>query len=309
MKEPRIAEVLPYLPGEVRKLVEKAALNEWLETEEIRLRAGAPLTLGIWGESCFITKSGGMTNHENDAYRVTQEEIQSAFAAICENSIYAHMDEIRQGFLTLKGGHRVGICGKAVTEEEKIKTFREVSSLNFRIAREIIGIADGIMDSIVKGDRVESTLIISPPQTGKTTLLRDVTRQISNRGFKTAVADDRGEIGAMYGGVPQNDVGAQTDLIDNAPKGEAILMMLRTMSPKVIVSDEIAGERDVDAIRLAHGTGVAIIASTHGSDLEEVKKRRVLRPLFEEGVFRHAILLRRDFSSLDSVTYTRSVDL
>lgn len=309
MNQPRITGVLPYLPKEIRSRVEKTALGEWLEVEEIRLRAGAPLTLGIWGESCFLTPAGGITNHENDAYHVSQEEVQSAFAAICENSVYAHMDEIRQGFLTLKGGHRVGICGKAVTEEGKIKTFREVSSLNFRVAHEIIGIADGIMDAIVKGTEVESTLIISPPQTGKTTLLRDVTRQVSNRGFKTAVADDRGELGAMYGGVPQNDVGAQTDIIDSAPKDEAILMMLRTMSPKVIISDEIASEKDVEAIRLAHGTGVSIVATTHGSDLDEVKNRQVLRPLFADKVVRKAILLRRDFSTLDSVTYTKSVEL
>lgn len=309
MERTRISEVLPYLPQEVRERVEKAALGDWLDVEEIRLRANAPLTLGVWGESCFLTPSGGITNHENDAYRVTQEAVQSAFAAICENSVYARLDEIRQGFLTLKGGHRVGICGKAAAEEEKIKTFREVSSLNFRIAHEVIGIADGIMDSIVQGSRVYNTIIISPPQTGKTTLLRDVTRQISNRGFKTGVADDRGELGAMYRGVPQNDLGAQTDIIDNAPKAEAILMLLRTMSPKVIISDEISCQKDAQAIALAHGTGVAVVATTHGSDIDEVRNRNVLKPLFADKVFEKAILLRRDFSTLDSVTYTKAVDL
>lgn len=309
MEQPRILEILPYLPRGIRRQMEKTVLSQWLEIEEIRLRANAPLTLGVCGESCFVTETGGITNHESDAYRVTQEEVQSAFLAICENSVYAHMEEIRQGFLTLKGGHRVGICGKAVVEEGKIRTFREVSSLNFRIAREVLGVADHIMDGIVQGTQVKSTLIISPPQTGKTTLLRDVTRQISNRGFKTGVADDRGELGAMYGGVLQNDLGAQTDLIDNAPKAEAISLLLRTMSPKVIVSDEIACESDVNAIRLAHGTGVSIIATTHGSSLAEVRQREVLKPLFADGVFRQAILLRRDFSALDSVTYTKAVEL
>ncbi len=307
MLKKRVLEVLPYLSGEIRKRVEKAALDDWLEIEEIRLRAGAPLTLGIAGESCFMTNKGGITNHEMDAYIVSHEEVQSAFAAICENSVYAHMDEIRQGFLTLKGGHRVGICGKAVSEEGKIRTFREVSSLNFRIAHEIVGIADSVMDHIVQGNRVESVLIVSPPQVGKTTLLRDVMRQVSNRGFKTGVADDRGELAALYQGVPQNQIGAQTDVIDNAPKAEAMLMLLRTMSPKVIVSDEIACEEDVSAIRLAHGTGVSVIATTHGEQMEEVKRRNLLKPLFEDKVFQKAILLKRDFSSVDSVTYTRAV--
>ncbi len=307
MLKKRVLEVLPYLSGEIRKRVEKAALDDWLEIEEIRLRAGAPLTLGIAGESCFMTNKGGITNHEMDAYIVSHEEVQSAFAAICENSVYAHMDEIRQGFLTLKGGHRVGICGKAVSEEGKIRTFREVSSLNFRIAHEIVGIADSVMDHIVQGNHVESVLIVSPPQVGKTTLLRDVMRQVSNRGFKTGVADDRGELAALYQGVPQNQIGAQTDVIDNAPKAEAMLMLLRTMSPKVIVSDEIACKEDVSAIRLAHGTGVSVIATTHGEQMEEVKRRNLLKPLFEDKVFQKAILLKRDFSSVDSITYTRAV--
>ncbi len=309
MNEPRIIGVLPYLPKAIQKKVAHAALDDWLEIEEIRIRAGAPLTLGILGESCFLTPAGGITNHEEDAYHVSPQEVQSTYAAICENSIYAHMDEIRQGFLTLKGGHRVGICGKTVTEEGKIKTFREVSSLNFRVAHEILGAADDIIDGIVHGSRVDSVLIISPPQMGKTTLIRDVMRQVSNRGFKTGVADDRGELAALYQGMPQNDIGAQTDVIDNAPKAEAILMLLRTMSPKVIISDEIACEEDVAAIRLAHGTGVSIIATTHGSNLDEVMRRPVLRPLFEDGVFQKAIFMRRDFSTMDSVTYTKSVEL
>ena len=123
------------------------------------------------------------------------------------------------------------------------------------------------------------------------------------------MADDRGELAALYQGMPQNDIGAQTDVIDNAPKAEAILMLLRTMSPKVIISDEIACEEDVAAIRLAHGTGVSIIATTHGSNLDEVMRRPVLRPLFEDGVFQKAIFMRRDFSTMDSVTYTKSVEL
>lgn len=309
MNETRITGVLPYLPREVRSKIERTVTGDWLEIEEIRLRSGAPLSIGICGENCFLTSSGGITNHESDAYRISQEEVQSAFMSICENSVYAHMDEIRQGFITLKGGHRVGICGKAVLEEGRIRNFREVSSLNFRIAHEIIGIADSVIENIVNGTEVLSTLIISPPQTGKTTLLRDVARQVSNRGFKTGIADDRGELGAMYGGMPQNDVGAQTDIIDSAPKDEAVLMLLRTMSPKVIITDEIACKKDVEAIRLAKGTGAAIIATTHGADIEDVRSRKVLLPLFEDGVFEQAIILKRDFSTLDSVTYTRTVRL
>ena len=309
MNQSKMTEVLPYLPGRIRYVLERLASTHWLEVEELRLRANAPLTIGVWGENCFVTENGGISNHERDAVQVSQEEVQHTFLAICQNSVYAHIEEIRQGFLTLRGGHRVGICGKAVTEDGTIKMIREISSLNFRIAHEVLGIADGIIDKIISGAEVKSTLIISPPQTGKTTLLRDITRQVSNRGFKTGVADDRGELGAMYGGELQNDLGAQTDLIDNAPKAEAILLLLRTMSPKVIISDEIACERDVDAIRLAHGTGVSIIATTHGRTLEEVKRREILKPIFRDCVFEQVILLNRDFLTMESVVNVKAVQL
>ena len=301
--------MLPYLPSSVAGLIEKLNSNEWLDIEEIRLRSGEPLTVGIWGESCFVTPAGGITNYESDAYTVSSEEVQTAFGRVCENSVYAHLEEIRQGFITIRGGHRVGICGKAVCDGKEIKTFREISSLNFRIAQQIIGIADGIIDKIIDGETIKSTLLIAPPQMGKTTLLRDIIRQISDRGFKCGVTDDRGELAAMYGGVPCNDIGAQTDVIDGAPKAEAIELLLRTMSPKVIAGDEIVSDEDVAALRIAAGTGVKIIATTHGSSTEEVFSRRVLKPMFEDKIFDSAIVIRRDFSTPESVTYTEAVQL
>lgn len=309
MEKQRISEVLPYLPQNIRRAISRLICEEWIDIEEIRLRGGAPLTIGVWGESCFVTPTGGVTNHESDAYKTTAEEVQAAFMAVCENSVYAHLEEIRQGFITIKGGHRVGICGKAVCDGGAIKTFKEVSSLNFRIAHQILGIADGIIDSIIDGTEIRSSLIISPPQMGKTTLLRDIARQISDRGFKCGIADDRGELAAMYRGEAVNSIGAQSDVIDGAPKADAIEMLIRTMSPKVIISDEIASERDVAALRVAAGTGVRIIATTHGDTVEEVLGRRILRPVIEDKIFSQAILLRRDFSTPESVTYTEAVEL
>ena len=309
MEKQRISEVLPYLPNRVRFLITELIGAEWIEIEEIRIRTDAPLTIGIWGESCFVTPAGGITNHESDAYKTTAEEVQTAFNAICENSVYAHLEELRSGFITIKGGHRVGICGKAVCEGGRIKTFKEISSLNFRIAHQIIGIADGIIDGIIKDGEVVSTLIISPPQMGKTTLLRDIMRQVSNRGFKCGVADDRGELAAMYCAAPSNLVGAQTDVIDGAPKAEAIEMLLRTMSPKVIISDEIVSEKDVAALRKASGAGVAIIATAHGSSVEEVMRRNVLLPIFKDKIFAQAIFINRDFTTPDCITYTKAVKL
>lgn len=309
MEKQRVSEILPYLPQNIRGMLSGIIADEWINIEEIRLRSGAPLTIGVSGESCFITPTGGVTNYESDAYKSTAEEVQAAFAAVCENSVYAHLEEIRQGYITVRGGHRVGICGKAVTDSGEIKSFREVSSLNFRIAHQLIGIADGIIDAVVSGSEVKSTLIISPPQVGKTTLLRDIARQVSDKGFKCGIADDRGELAAMYGGFATNDVGAQTDVIDGAPKAAAIEMLLRTMSPKVIISDEIATERDVAALRLAAGTGVKIIASTHGESADEVAARRLLSPIIKDKIFSQAIVLKRDFSTADSEVEARVVQL
>ncbi len=309
LEKQRTLEVLSYLPENLRQMLMRIISDDNIAVEEIRLRCGAPLTIGVWGESCFVTSAGGVTNYESDAYKVTSEEVQAAFAAVCENSVYAHLEEIRQGFITIRGGHRVGICGKAVTDSGEIKTFREVSSLNFRIAHQIVGIADGIIDYIVNGGDVKSTLIISPPQVGKTTLLRDVVRQVSGRGFKCGVADDRGEIAAVYKGEPTNSIGAQTDVIDGAPKAAAIEMLLRTMSPRVIISDEIASEQDVAALRLAAGTGVRLIATTHGSSVEEVCSRRLLLPIMKDKIFSRAIVLKRDFSMPDPPLEARAVEL
>lgn len=309
MDRERILDVLPYLPNSIKIMLEKLIMSEWPDIEEIRLRARAPLTIGIWGESCFITDMGGITNHESDAYQVSEKEVKEAFANVCENSVYAHLEEIRRGYITIKGGHRVGICGKAVCEDGKITTIKEISSLNFRIAHQIIGISDGIADIVIRGMEIVSTLVISPPQMGKTTMLRDMARQISNRGFKCGIADDRGELAAMYNGVPTNDVGAQTDVLDGVPKCDAIEMLIRTMSPKVIISDEIASEKDVSAIRMAAGTGVKVIASTHGSSLDEVLSRMIMKPVFADRVFSQAIILKRDFTTPDSVTYTEAVNL
>lgn len=309
LNEQRIFGVLRYMPEGIKQMLLGLVSKERIDIEEIRLRSNSPLTIGVWGESCFITPNGGITNHESNAYTVSADEVQASFGKICDNSVYAHLEEIRCGYITLSGGHRVGICGKAVCSEGKITAFKEISSLNFRIANQIIGIADGVMDKIVCGGEINSTLVIAKPQMGKTTLLRDIIRQVSNRGFKCGVADDRGELAAVYGGVPCNSVGAQTDIIDGAPKAAAIEMLLRTMSPKVIISDEIASKRDVVALRTAAGTGVKIIASTHGDCIDDVLGRKMLAPLFEDRIFDCAIVLRRDFSTPDSVTYTEAVML
>lgn len=292
MANTRIYEILEYMPGILQRILRTVFDTSNYSIEEIRLRANQPLMLGIEGENCVVSPSGAIAREWKAGYKVTYADIRSVFHAACENSVYAYLEEIKQGFITLRGGHRVGFTGRAVVSGGVIENFREISSMNIRIAHEVLTAAEPVMKDIVVDGRVRSTLVIAPPAVGKTTMLRDITRRVSNMGFRTGVADDRGEIAAMYKGVPQNAIGYQTDVMDNAPKDLAVVLMLRSMAPQVIVTDELATAADVGAVLAAAGTGISMIASTHGARVDDVKQRSVLKPLFAAGVFEQAILLR-----------------
>jgi stage III sporulation protein AA len=220
------------------------------------------------------------------------------FCNLCENSVYAHEAEIRQGYITIKGGHRAGFSGKAVIREGKIETIKEINSVNIRVSRERIGCGSEYIEEITDKNKVLNTLVISSPGCGKTTLLRDLTRLISNSGKKVSVIDERGEIGAVYCSVPQNDLGIQTDIIEDAPKKYAIPLMLRSMSPQVMICDEIATEADVMSIRKCFGAGVSVIASAHAGSVDEVRQNPLLKSLLGNGGFRRIIILRRNNDSI-----------
>jgi stage III sporulation protein AA len=181
-----------------------------------------------------------------------------------------------------------------------VENFREISSLNIRVARELKGAANDIIDSVLDpAGEVVNTLIVSPPMGGKTTVLRDLARQISDKGIKTAIIDDRGEIAALYKGVPQNNIGVQSDVIENAAKAEGIVMMLRSMSPQLMITDEIVSCQDAEAISQCFGTGVAVIGSTHGGSVEEVLARPVLKPLIGGMGFKRIVMLQKEGSGLN----------
>lgn len=298
MEENRVFEILNYMPDNLKPMLQRTLELSAGNLEEIRFRVGRPLIISASGGNSAVKADGSLSESVNGAYEVTEADIRRIFQAICENSVYAYIDEIRQGFVTIRGGHRVGFAGRAVAPCGRVENFREISSLNFRVAREMIGAADSIMNDIYSERGIINTLLVSPPLVGKTTMLRDIARQISDRGIKVGIADDRGEIAAMYRGIPQNDVGLQTDVLDGAPKAEAITMLLRSMAPQVIISDEISTAADAEALSQAFGTGVGVIASAHGGSFEEVMARDLLRPLFGNGGFRQVIVLSRGRNGL-----------
>lgn len=287
-------EILSYFPRRIahelnKKLQHNKKTDEMNLLEEIRIRTAKPVILKY-------------TNLEQviDTLIVTPEEILEMLQYICNNSIYSYQNQICNGYITLKGGHRVGITGSVVITEEKITNINYISSLNFRIAKQIIGASNRILKYVlnVEENTVYNTLIISPPGVGKTTMLRDLIRKISNgmeqinfRGITVGVVDERGEIASMYKGIPQNEVGVRTDVLDNVPKWMGMRMMIRSMAPKVIVADEIGNEQDVEAINYAVCCGIKGIFTVHGKSIEDMKLNPEVSKLIDTHIFERLIFL------------------
>ncbi|WP_138204462.1 stage III sporulation protein AA [Haloimpatiens lingqiaonensis] len=253
--------------------------------QEIRIRLGKPIILGINNKE--ILKN----------YIPKEEELKSIIQRFSSYSLYAFDEEIRQGYITIRGGHRIGICGSCVVEKDKIKTIKNISSINIRICRQIIGCANKVMPFLIENGEPMNTIIISPPKCGKTTLIRDITRNISNgmdgriNGKKVSVIDERSEIAGCYLGVPQMDVGIRTDVLDSCPKSYGISMAIRSMGPEVIVCDEIGTYRDMENIILALNSGVKVITTIHGYDENDLYRRAVFKEIIDNKVFSRAIIL------------------
>ncbi len=297
-----LREILPYIAAGVRQAL--SGIDPMLldSLEEIRLRAEKPLMLHRSKKDWFVGERGLSDKPGKGSYLVRQAEILKSVELMSENSIYAYQDEIRNGFITLKGGHRVGIAGRAIVEGKSIKNIRDISGLNIRVSREVPGCGEKLLKHIIKApDEVYNTLIVSPPQCGKTTMLRDLARLLSDgyeplgfSGVKVGIIDERSEIAACYRGVPQNDVGLRSDVLDSCPKILGMDIMLRSMSPNIIVTDEIGGEGDGDAVMRVINAGVKIITTAHGYNISELKSRREVLKLIEEGVFDRYIVLSNE---------------
>lgn len=291
-------DVLRLFPGTIREILQRAAWDPDA-LQEIRLRTGKPLILWQDGEEYFVSSQGVLTRHRKMAYLVNQEEIRTTLEYLGQYSLYAYEEELRQGFLTIQGGHRVGVTGKTIIEEHQVKGVRQISCINIRFSHEVKGCADMVLPFVLKDTEVCHTLIISPPRCGKTTLLRDLIRQISDGtkefpGCTVGVVDERSEIGGSYQGIPQNDVGIRTDLLDCCPKSEGMMMLIRSMSPSVIAVDEIGNYEDISAIEMTLNSGCKLLATVHGNSIEEIQKKPLLERLIKEHVFQRYIVLQNE---------------
>lgn len=267
--------------------------------QEIRLRACLPLSILVDNREYFVDRQGQIVDIPGEAARPLPEELENLLGHLCKYSIYAFADEIRQGFLTVQGGHRVGLAGQVILDGEgRIKNMKYIRYLNIRIAHQIRGAADALMPCLYEDGQVMSTLLISPPGGGKTTMLRDIIRQVSDgtvygRGINVSVVDERSEIAGSYLGVSQNDVGIRTDVLDGCPKVEGMMRLIRSMAPRVLAVDEVGSLADAQALQMAGGCGCKLLATIHGGSMEEVRRKDYMRYIMEQGLFERYVMLDR----------------
>ena len=279
--------ILSFLPKNIADLISKIPPNQKEELEEIRIRINRPIEMTLKGAPRFLS------------YIIQPEDAFHLMNKISHFSIYTLEEELKRGYITVSGGHRIGLAGKVILEEGKVKAIRDISSFNIRIAREKVGIAEPIIPFIFKGNWMH-TMIIGPPQTGKTTMLRDIARIISSgntaKGFeasKVGIVDERSEIAGCVNGVPQLTFGHRLDVLDACPKAEGMMMLIRSMSPDVLIVDEIGRKEDAEAIQEAVHAGIKLVMTTHGTSLDEIRNRPSLRNILDQRIFERFVILSR----------------
>ncbi len=275
--------VLRLLPSHVRFA---ALASPYLaQIEEFKLRAGQAVSIVVGNSEYWLPTER----------KLTTQDLSQVLEVATQGSVHTALDSIRQGFVTVQGGHRLGLGGTAATRDGDILLIRDVSSITIRVARDFPNTSAAFFDKLWQGQELQHTIILSPPGAGKTTVLRDIICKISDGTqthphLRVSIADERGELAASYHGLPQLAIGSHTDVLENCPKAQAVLMLLRAHGPQVIAVDEITSPCDVDAIRMASHCGVTLLATAHGNSISDLDNRPVYRGLRD--LFQRVVLIQ-----------------
>lgn len=301
-----MCELRLLFPLHIRK---RFPAGKWMDgLEEIRVRIGQPMELSYSGENKYLRNCGeGLElcsekeylRSRKELYRVTEQDMREMLNYISNYSLYAFQEKIRQGYITIEGGHRVGIAGQTSLHNGKIAAVSPITFLNIRVAHEKKGCAKTVVPFIRQKESIYNTLILSAPGVGKTTLLRDLIRSLSDGEengvrLKVCVVDERSEIAACCHGIPQNDMGARTDVLDGCGKAEGMQLLIRSMSPHIIAVDELGGEEDFFAVEQALNCGSRVLGTIHAGSMKELSQKPYLKKWMERGLFERFVCLKKE---------------
>lgn len=289
-----IKQLLLSLPEKLQKKV-----------QEIRLRINQPLVISFGKDNVFLCKTGIVLDVPNcNAYICDKNDLIECFKCICEFSIYTYQNQINQGFITIRGGHRIGLCGSAVIENGNIINIKNISSMNIRIAREFKDCSTDITDYFSNRE-IDNTVVVGPPSSGKTTMLRDIAYRLSSgkllKPLKVCIVDERLEICATWSGQPAFDMGFMCDCMSGYPKAQGILTAIRSLSPEVIIFDEIGSLAELQAVNDGFNAGVFIITSVHALGIDDFLKRTICKQLLSSEIFKHFVFLSSTAGKIDNI--------